>query len=265
MSTEKQSIDALLAERGRTHGEYADHAQVTQDLLAVMQAVPSWAGLPAIIKETLHMTAHKVGRVLTGNPFLRDHWDDTAGYSRLVSQRINADQTGLADEYVRPRPEPLDVDHEPAHSAEQAGLVLTSEDVGRQFLRRDGRTATVVREDEHPDYPIDVESPELHLRYSVMRTGYTYSSSSPQDSDLVTRLSEPTVVSEKPVKLTVQDVGKRFRTRDGQIATIERTNPHHTYPFVMRLPDRGEISVMGDGSYSHTGAVNPLDLVARVD
>jgi hypothetical protein len=327
--TEAKSVDALLAERATTHGEYADHAQLTQDLLAVMQAAPSWAGLPAIIKETLHMHAHKIGRILTGNPFLRDHHDDIAGYARLISQRINADQTGLADEYVRPRPAPRDVPEEPQPAAERPGLVLTPDDVGKvfrtrdgrrikldnahhsvsypyhgvtiedncgvsftdrgsvyqksenpldlverlqyseplvitkadvgkKFQRRDGGIATVIRDDKHPTYPFDVEAPQEPCGYSVTRSG-AESEGQERYSDLVARV-------DARLTLTSADVGRRFMTRDGQIATIKRENPHNlAYPFAMQLPGRIDMSITRDGSYWSSDDTNDLDLVARVD
>ena len=34
------------------------------------------------------MIAHKIGRILAGNPDFKDHWDDIAGYAVLISQRV---------------------------------------------------------------------------------------------------------------------------------------------------------------------------------
>ncbi len=83
-----QDIDNLLAVRARTHGDYADHAAVTQQVKAVFHTHPGWARLSDIQRETLDMVAHKAGRILAGNPDIVDHWDDIAGYARLVSQRL---------------------------------------------------------------------------------------------------------------------------------------------------------------------------------
>lgn len=35
----------------------------------------------------LEMIAHKVGRILAGNPHFEDHWADIAGYARLSADR----------------------------------------------------------------------------------------------------------------------------------------------------------------------------------
>jgi Domain of unknown function (DUF6378) len=82
------TIDALLAERGKTHGDFADHADITQRLKKVMRDGANWARLDATQKETLEMNAHKIGRILSGNPDHLDHWDDIAGYAKLVSNRL---------------------------------------------------------------------------------------------------------------------------------------------------------------------------------
>lgn len=87
----------LLSTRGKTHGEYRDHARITQRLKDIMRAEPGWGRLSDIQKETLEMNAHKIGRILAGDPNFVDHWDDIAGYAKLVSQRIVAKPTGKDD------------------------------------------------------------------------------------------------------------------------------------------------------------------------
>lgn len=82
------NTETLLQERQKTHGEYAEHARCTQEIMRVLQAERNWSTLPDIMKESLHMFAHKMGRVLTGTPDVEDHWDDIAGYATLVAQRL---------------------------------------------------------------------------------------------------------------------------------------------------------------------------------
>lgn len=83
MSTEK-----LLEERKSSHGEYSEHAAATQGVMDVLMSHRNWAHLPPMIRETLHMIAHKMGRIVTGNPCHQDHYDDIAGYAVLISQRM---------------------------------------------------------------------------------------------------------------------------------------------------------------------------------
>lgn len=83
-----KEIDTLLTERGTTHGDYADHAAVTQQVKDIFRTHAGWLRLNDMQRETMDMIAHKAGRILAGNPHFADHWDDIAGYARLVSQRI---------------------------------------------------------------------------------------------------------------------------------------------------------------------------------
>lgn len=85
--TNPVDIPALLAERKQTHGDYTEHAAITQLLKATIHTAPSWRRLTATQAETLDMIAHKIGRVLAGDPDFRDHWADIAGYAQLVAER----------------------------------------------------------------------------------------------------------------------------------------------------------------------------------
>lgn len=78
---------ALITERGKTHGDFSDHAAATQRLKAVMRDYANWHELTDVQKESLEMIAHKIGRILAGDPNFPDHWDDIVGYAKLVSQR----------------------------------------------------------------------------------------------------------------------------------------------------------------------------------
>ena len=82
------NIDNTLNERGTRYGDFEDHADITQCLKAIMQATPNWDALKADQKEALEMVAHKIGRILNGDPDYIDSWHDIIGYVRLVEQRL---------------------------------------------------------------------------------------------------------------------------------------------------------------------------------
>lgn len=92
------NIEAILDERKRTHGEYRDHARYTQMIKHIVRfafderAQRNQSVLSEIACETLDMIAHKIGRILAGDPLEPDHWDDIAGYAKLVSDRIREDR-----------------------------------------------------------------------------------------------------------------------------------------------------------------------------
>jgi len=80
-------IRATLDERATTHGEYSEHAATTQMLKRIMRAAPKWEDLKYHEQETLEMVAHKIGRILCGDPHAHDHWHDIAGYATLSADR----------------------------------------------------------------------------------------------------------------------------------------------------------------------------------
>lgn len=86
------SIDSTLNERGTRYGSFEGHARITQDLKNAMQDTPKWALLEDDQKEALEMTAHKIGRILNGDPNYIDSWHDIIGYVRLVEQRLEREQ-----------------------------------------------------------------------------------------------------------------------------------------------------------------------------
>jgi len=76
----------LLTERNKTHGPYELHAAITQRIKNIMYE-QGWINLTPSQRESLDMIAHKIGRILAGDPDFRDHWDDIAGYAKLVADR----------------------------------------------------------------------------------------------------------------------------------------------------------------------------------
>lgn len=81
--------NALLAARGKTHGKYSEHARITQSIKTLMELEINWEHLNPSMREALDMIAHKIGRILAGNPHFADHWEDIAGYAKLVANEIN--------------------------------------------------------------------------------------------------------------------------------------------------------------------------------
>lgn len=82
------NVDQTLAERGTRYGDFAGHAKITQGLKKVFIESPKWNALADDQKEALEMVAHKIGRILNGDPDYADSWHDIAGYSKLVEDRL---------------------------------------------------------------------------------------------------------------------------------------------------------------------------------
>lgn len=85
-------IDKTLSERGSRYGEFDDHAALTQELKSAMQNHDNWASLADDQKEALEMVAHKIGRIINGDPNYIDSWTDIIGYVRLVEKRLMSEQ-----------------------------------------------------------------------------------------------------------------------------------------------------------------------------
>lgn len=83
------SLDAVLNERGSRYGSFLKHAIITQRIKAVMTDTPNWIALNDDMVESLEMIAHKIGRILNGDPAYADSWVDIAGYAQLVADRLN--------------------------------------------------------------------------------------------------------------------------------------------------------------------------------
>jgi hypothetical protein len=83
-------VDETLEERGSRYGDFDGHAEITQKLKDVMRTSPTsnWARLTPAQKEALEMAAHKIGRILNGDPDYADSWHDIAGYVRLVERKL---------------------------------------------------------------------------------------------------------------------------------------------------------------------------------
>ena len=82
------NAEALIAERGQTHGSFAENARISRNIKAMMQNSPGWDLLSSVQHEVLDMVALKVSRILSGNPNEADHWRDIAGYATLAVKEI---------------------------------------------------------------------------------------------------------------------------------------------------------------------------------
>lgn len=81
-------ISTVLEERGKRYGEFTGHALVTQDIKRAMTCSSKWEGLSDEMKEALEMIAHKIGRILNGDPTYKDSWTDIIGYAKLIEQTL---------------------------------------------------------------------------------------------------------------------------------------------------------------------------------
>jgi Domain of unknown function (DUF6378) len=74
--------DPLLVEREKTHGDFRVVAEISQRMKFLIDEFDKDAMNMAQC-EALYMIAVKIARILAGDPFYKEHWDDIAGYARL--------------------------------------------------------------------------------------------------------------------------------------------------------------------------------------
>lgn len=86
------TVEDLLDAREQTHGSFDDAARLAQSLKRTARTEVGWDKLTDVQRESLEMLFTKVARLLSGNPNVKDHWDDIAGYAKLVSERIKSDR-----------------------------------------------------------------------------------------------------------------------------------------------------------------------------
>jgi len=86
----KNSVDAILDERGKRYGTFLGHASIAQlykqetaNFLSVLNKV-----LENDQQEALDMIFHKIARIINGDANYADSWVDIAGYAKLVADRL---------------------------------------------------------------------------------------------------------------------------------------------------------------------------------
>lgn len=84
------SIENTLEQRGTRYGKFENHADISQVIKTAMKS-GNWYSLAPDQKEALDMIAHKIARILNGDPNYIDSWHDIAGYATLVEKRLADD------------------------------------------------------------------------------------------------------------------------------------------------------------------------------
>lgn len=87
----QDELVATLTERGSRYGAFVGHADITQRLKRTMSdALKARSKTLADDQvEALEMIAHKIGRIINGDPDYSDSWVDIAGYAKLVADRLD--------------------------------------------------------------------------------------------------------------------------------------------------------------------------------
>ena len=87
-------LDDILTERAGNYGDFRDQARISQALKRVvtMASTSYWSRMNDYQKEATEMIAHKLARILSGDPDYTDSWVDIAGYATLVAEKLQQEQ-----------------------------------------------------------------------------------------------------------------------------------------------------------------------------
>ena len=78
----------LLEDRKVDYGNFDELALISQELKSVFKKHSIKSPLPAYQEEALEMIMHKIARLLNGNKYKIDTWQDIAGYATLVELKL---------------------------------------------------------------------------------------------------------------------------------------------------------------------------------
>lgn len=106
------NIQNILTERARTHGDFEHVAKMSQNLKHMMKSTRAFEDLDYYMAESLEAIAAKIARILSGNCFDKDHWQDISGYATLVVRQIErvemdrqiTEQLGGANNWANKQP-----------------------------------------------------------------------------------------------------------------------------------------------------------------
>lgn len=84
----QSAMSTTLEQRGQRYGKFNSHAAITQQLKYEMRSTAGWKRLSNSQMEALEMIAHKIGRILNGDPNYADSWHDIAGYAALIDKEL---------------------------------------------------------------------------------------------------------------------------------------------------------------------------------
>jgi hypothetical protein len=82
-------MEDTLKVRKETHGSYSSNASVT---MGIMEVLASGSGIKELTNNQMYgllMIAHKMSRIVSGNPNEPDHWEDICGYAKLAGKLVD--------------------------------------------------------------------------------------------------------------------------------------------------------------------------------
>jgi len=86
-------LKEVLKDRGEKYGPFSGHAMISQNIKTAMFENQRRT-MGSSKKEALEMIAHKIARIVNGDPDYIDSWRDIAGYAQLIVNELDEAQGG---------------------------------------------------------------------------------------------------------------------------------------------------------------------------
>lgn len=86
---EPKGIEATLAERQSTYGDFTHVANTTGQLMSIIRNSKNGQTMPYAHDEALHMICSKIARIVNGDFNHKDSWHDIGGYAKLIENLID--------------------------------------------------------------------------------------------------------------------------------------------------------------------------------
>jgi len=84
-------INTVLDERGKTHGDFVAQATISQEIKDSLKTGAQYHRMTSAQREVVDMIAHKLSRLVSGNPDFDDHMVDIIGYANLYLRALKDD------------------------------------------------------------------------------------------------------------------------------------------------------------------------------
>jgi hypothetical protein len=105
-----ESLEKILADRNKTHGNWDDQAACAQALKKIASEHTNHLEKPAFMQEALDMIRHKESRIEIGDMWEPEHWVDISGYATCVVRILKRAQ-GYVDAKLKLEERDWDTDH----------------------------------------------------------------------------------------------------------------------------------------------------------
>ena len=93
-------IEKTLNERQSQYGDFSDVAELTQGLLSVMSKY-GYDDMPNAHKESIHMIASKLARIVNGDCDYIENWHDISGYATLMERELKTKEGATNAKVIR--------------------------------------------------------------------------------------------------------------------------------------------------------------------